>query len=60
VRVDEHIRYEPNEECPLSVSIGVALQGVMISLATAVPMVTIMVRAGGQDEGTCRGRCSPR
>ena len=42
--VNENIRYEPDEGCPPLVLIGVALQGVMISL------VTIIVRAADQGE----------
>ena len=48
--VNEHIRYEPDDPCPPSVSIGVALQGVVISLANTVLFVTITFRAGGQSE----------
>ena len=48
--VNEHIRYEPDERCPPLVSVGVALQGVMLTLATTVLMVTITVRAADQGE----------
>ena len=48
--VNEHIRYEPDDPCPPSVAIGVALQGVVISLANTVLFVTITFRAGGQSE----------
>ena len=48
--VNEHIRYEPDDPCPPPVSIGVALQGVVISLANTVLFVTITFRAGGQSE----------
>ncbi len=50
VSVNEHIRYEPDDACPPPVSIGVALQGVVISLANTVLFVTITFRAGGQSE----------
>jgi len=50
VSVNEHIRYEPDDPCPPSVAIGVALQGVVISLANTVLFVTITFRAGGQSE----------
>ena len=50
VSVNEHIRYEPDDPCPPPVSIGVALQGVVISLANTVLFVTITFRAGGQSE----------
>ncbi len=48
--VNEHIRYEPDERCPPLVSVGVALQGVMLTLASTVLMVTITVRAADQGE----------
>ena len=49
-RVNEHIRYEPDERCSPLVSIGVALQGIMLVLATTVLMVTIIVRAADEGE----------
>ena len=48
--MNEHIRYEPDERCPPLVSIGVALQGIMLVLANTVLMVTITVRAADQSE----------
>ena len=51
MRVNEHIRYEPDDRCPPLLSIGVALQGVMLTLATTVLMVTITFRAADQGEG---------
>ena len=49
-QANENIRYEPDERCPLRVSFGVALQGVMLTLAGTVLVVTITVRAAGQGE----------
>ena len=49
-RVNEYIRYEPDARCPPLLSMGVALQGVMLALANTVLFVTVMVRAGDQDE----------
>ena len=51
MRVNEHIRYEPDDRCPPLLSIGVALQGVMLTLAATVLMVTITFRAADQGEG---------
>ena len=48
--LNEHIRYEPDQPCPASVSYGVALQGVVITLANTVLFVTITFRAGGQGD----------
>ena len=50
VHVNEHVRYEPDERCPPLVSIGVALQGVMLTLATTVLIVVITVRAADEGE----------
>ena len=50
VSLNEHIRYEPDQPCPPSASLGAALQGVLITLANTVLYVTITFRAGGQDE----------
>ena len=50
MNANEHIRYEPDDRCPLRVSTGVALQGVLISLANTVLFVTITFRAGGQGD----------
>lgn len=48
--MNEHIRYEADAQCPPLVSIGVALQGVMLVLANTVLMVTITARAADQSE----------
>ena len=49
--VNDHIRYEPDDPCPPLLSLGLALQGVVISLTNVVLFVTISVRASGQGEG---------
>ena len=48
--MNEHIRYEPDAQCPPVVTIGVALQGIMLVLANTVLMVTITARAADQSE----------
>ncbi len=48
--VNEAIRYEADERCPLPVALAVGLQGVLLSLAPLVVVVAITARAGGQDE----------
>lgn len=48
--VKEHIRYEPDDPCPPLLTLGVALQGVVITLTNAVLVVTITVRATDQGE----------
>ena len=50
MRVNEHIRYEPDERCPPLLSIGVALQGVMLTLTTTVLMVSITFLAADEGE----------
>ena len=47
---DQDIRYEPDEPCPLRVTLGVAFQGVVLVLANSVLVATIIVRAGGESE----------
>ena len=47
---NEQIRYEPDQPCPPRLSVGVALQGVMITLANTVLFVTITFRTGGQSD----------
>ena len=49
-RVNRRIRYEPDDRCPLLVTLGVAMQGVVLVLANTVLMVTIVVRAAGEDD----------
>ena len=45
---NHQIRYEPPDPCPLAVSLGVGLQGVMMVVATMVLVVHIAADAGGQ------------
>ena len=49
-RVNRRIRYEPDDRCPPLVTLGVAMQGVVLVLANTVLMVTIVVRAAGEDD----------
>lgn len=46
--INPQIRYEPPDRCPLVVSLGVGLQGVMMVVATMVLVVHIAADAGGQ------------
>lgn len=50
MRIEQDIRYEPDERCPPAVSIGVGLQGVLLILAPVVVNVSTVMRAGGQTE----------
>ena len=50
MHLNEYIRYEPDERCPPLLSIGVALQGVMLVLGPMVLIVAIGGQAGGQGE----------
>ena len=50
-RVNENIGYEPDDPCPPLVSIGVALQGVLIALANTVLFVTVAFTAVDLEEG---------
>ena len=47
-RINEHIRFEPDERCPPIVSFGVALQSVILVLAPTVVIVAITVRSANQ------------
>ncbi len=49
-RVNQYIRYEPDQRCPPLQSVSVALQGAVLTLTNTVLAVTIMVRAGGQGQ----------
>ena len=49
-RLNRHVRYEPDEPCPPLEAAGVAFQGVLLVLANIVLMVTIIVRAAGEDD----------
>ena len=50
VRVNEHIRYGPDEPCPLPLALGVAVQYVVLALPPTVLVVILTVRASGQDD----------
>ena len=49
-RVNADIRYEPDEQCPHLVSIGVGIQGVLLILAPVVVNVAIVFRTASQPE----------
>ncbi|MXX67306.1 MAG: hypothetical protein F4Z40_10075 [Chloroflexi bacterium] len=49
-RVNEYIRFGPDDRCPPLMAIGVAAQGVMLTLANVVVFVTITARAAGEGE----------
>ncbi len=50
VRVNEHIRYGPDEPCPLPLALGVAVQYVLLILPPTVLVVILTVRASDQDD----------
>lgn len=45
MRVNEHIRYQPDEGCPPFATLGVVLQGGVLALSNTVTIVTIFVVA---------------
>ena len=47
MRVNEHIRYEPDEKCPTPAMLGMALQGALLALSNTVSIVTIFAVASG-------------
>ena len=50
MRVNEHIRYEPDEASPTLATLGVALQGGLLALSNSISLVTIFaVAAHGSD-----------
>ena len=49
MRVNDYIRYEPDEGCSARLTLGVAIQGIMISLSITVIVVTIFVLGSGED-----------
>ena len=51
MRVNEHIRYEPDEKPPALVTLSVASQGVVIAVSNTAALVTIFVLASGGSEG---------
>ena len=50
MRVNEHIRYEPDEKCPLTATLGVALQGSVLAVSTSVTIAVIFTAASGGGE----------
>ena len=51
LRVNEHIRYEPEEGCPPITTLGVALQGGLLALSNTVSLITIFaVAAHGSED----------
>ena len=48
---DEAIRYEPDEPCPVPVTVAVGLQGAILGLTPLVLIVAVTARAAGQDHG---------
>ena len=50
MRVNENIRYDPEDACPLPIAAGVAIQGVMLILPTVVTIVVITGLAAGEDD----------
>ena len=51
MRVNEHIRYEPDEPCPVPLALGVAVQYVLLILPPTLLVVILTVRASDQDDG---------
>ncbi|MYF82698.1 MAG: hypothetical protein F4176_00645, partial [Acidimicrobiia bacterium] len=50
MRVNENIRYDPDDSCPLPVAAAVAMQGVMLILPTVVVIVVITSLAAGEND----------
>lgn len=50
VRVNENIRYDPEDPCPLPIVASVAIQGVMLILPTVVVIVVTTALAAGEDD----------
>lgn len=50
MRVNEQIRYEPDDSCPPVATVNVALQGAVIALSNAVSLVTIFAVASHGSE----------
>lgn len=46
----DSVRYEPEDNCPPLLLLGVGVQGVMLILASIVLIVAIAAQAGGQDD----------
>lgn len=50
MRVNENIRYEPDDWCPLPLTAGVAIQGVILILPTTVVIVAVIAGAAGRPD----------
>ena len=50
MRVNENVRYEPDDRCPSPLAAGVAIQGVMLVLPSTVVIVAVIAGAAGQHE----------
>lgn len=50
MRVNEHIRYQPDDKPPRLLTLSVASQGVVIALSNTATLVTIFVLASGGSE----------
>ena len=50
MRANEHIRYGPDEPCPLPLALGVAVQYVVLALPPTVLVVILTARASGQPD----------
>lgn len=49
-QVNENIRYEPEEHCPLLVTIGVGFQFILLTLTTMAVVTVVIVRTSEQPE----------
>ena len=52
MRVNQEIRYQPDERTPFLMSIGVGVQGVLLALGPVVVLVGIAFRESGQPDGS--------
>jgi len=50
MRVNEHIRFEPQDEAPLPLVFGVAFQGAVVTLCFTVIVTTVVGLGAGEDE----------
>ncbi len=50
-QINENIRYEPDERCPLPIAIGVGFQFVMVALVGMTVITVVIVRGGGGSDG---------
>ena len=49
-QVNENIRYEPEERCPLLVTIGAGFQFILLTITTMAVVAVVVVRTSGQPE----------